>query len=102
MKIKGKQDIEYWITRAKNGQIIRIYQIDQFDDKFLDENKNPFTIPIYVEYNTKGESIAEILEERDKEKEKIEYLGRQVQEARNELNVYKYPVNEKKWWQFWK
>ena len=104
MKIQGKQDIEYWITKNKYGVIIRVYQVDQPDINI--SNKNPFTTPILIDYMGKGESLAEIIEERDSLKRKVEERGMYLSsywldKVENIEKILKIKAN-KKWWQFWK
>ena len=105
MKIQGKRDIEYWITKSYNNQVIRVYQIDPNDiDPFND--KNPFVIPIYVEWMGIAESITDILEERKKLKEEVTkltadnttYITRWINHIEN--RVQELERKKKKWYQF--
>ena len=101
MKIKGKQDIEYWVTTARNGAMIRVYRIDAPEEQ-LGDRFNPFQVPILVDFHGSGESIADILEERTELKRKIEHYGEEVSKARSELHDYKDAYRKRKWYQFWK
>lgn len=103
MTIKGKKDINYLITRSTKGHIIRLYQVDGEDNGYL-ENENPFTLPILVDYKGMGESLVDILEERDNLRERVRSyeinegnaLAKRITVIENKLNA------KRKWYQFWR
>lgn len=102
MKIKGKQDIEYWMTTGRNGAMIRVYRIDprpeQAGDRF-----NPFQVPILVDYYNHGESIADILEQRDKFRVELSQYKESYEILKDEVAMMvKPPIRIRKWYQFWK
>jgi len=105
-KIVNEQAIEFWVTRSRTGQLIRVYQ---YCPTFVDKQefeRDPLTIPILVDYFNGGESLVDILEERERLRKKVEHLEQNNEyEFMGRLGKLENFLNtniNKKWWQFWK
>ena len=111
MKIQGKQNIEYMVTKTQMGQIVRVFQIDPIFRGELNDKDDPLTIPILVSYLGSEESLVYVLLEREELKKKIKDLEQKLDNKTSTLNSYwieaieqiqrKLRIN-KHWWEFWK
>ncbi len=90
------------MTASRRGVMIRVYRIDALEEQIGDRFE-PFQVPILVDYYGHGESIADILEERDTLRaDRSKYMDK-YHEVRDQLAMIKNPpIRVKKWYKFWK
>lgn len=103
MKIKGKQDIEYLMTKDRYGQIVRVYQVDNYGHAL---DQEPLNVPIIVGSHIGEQTVTDLLEERDTLKREVKKLQGVIDDREEiswrDLHSRIQKLEEKKKWKFWK